>query len=130
MRSAGLANRLVWAECIVQPPSLGSSRARSVYGGAQRGISLASGLFTGESTSKPLGQRRPENRLDIRDLRNHDLARVDSSEEASEATGHGSHPGQKPPRNSTSAHCAPEVRERIDSTRETGLTFLAPLTYP
>jgi hypothetical protein len=94
MRSAGLANRLVWAECIVQPPSLGSSRARSVYGGAQRGISLASGLFTGESTSKPLGQRRPENRLDIRDLRNHDLARVDSSEEASEATGHGIHPDQ------------------------------------
>jgi hypothetical protein len=31
------------------PPRLGSSPVPSVYGGAQRGISLATGFFTGES---------------------------------------------------------------------------------
>jgi hypothetical protein len=103
MRSAGLANRLVWAECVVQPPSLGSSPDVSVYGGAQRGISLASGLFTGESTSKPLGWCRPKNRLDIRDLWNHDLAKVDSFEEARRAT------SRKPPGQPESTHTMPQT---------------------
>ena len=35
------------------PPSNGSSRAGSVYGGDERAISLATGFLTGESTRKP-----------------------------------------------------------------------------
>jgi hypothetical protein len=35
------------------PPWHGSSRALFVYGGAERGISLARGFFTGEATWKP-----------------------------------------------------------------------------
>ncbi len=36
-----------------RPPWHGSSLAQSVYGGAERGISLARGFFTGEATWKP-----------------------------------------------------------------------------
>ena len=37
----------------LKPPTHGSSPAPNVYGGAQRGISLATGFFTGESTWNP-----------------------------------------------------------------------------
>jgi hypothetical protein len=59
-------------------PSHGSSSGLCVYGGAQRGISLATGFFTGESRRNPLGGNLLLKRQDIRGLGNHDLARLDS----------------------------------------------------
>ena len=40
-----------------RPPWHGSSSAPNVCGGAQRGISLATGFFTGESRRNPLGEK-------------------------------------------------------------------------
>jgi hypothetical protein len=42
------------------PPPNGSSPALSVYGGAQRGILLATGFFTGESRRKPPRRREKQ----------------------------------------------------------------------
>ena len=44
--------RQLWADSVC-PPWHGSSKVQFVYGGAQRGISLARGFFTGEATWKP-----------------------------------------------------------------------------
>jgi hypothetical protein len=60
------------------PPRHGSSSASNVCGGAQRGISLATGTFTGESRRNPPAARFWKKRLIIKDLRNHDLGVVDS----------------------------------------------------
>ena len=49
-----------------------------VCGGAQRGISLASGFFTGESTRNPLGESLPRKSQDISSLDNHDFGLLDS----------------------------------------------------
>ena len=67
-------------------PSSGSSPAPNVCGGAQRGVSLATGSFTGEARRKPPCGPEPEILSQISGLRNHDLARVDSRREAREAT--------------------------------------------
>ena len=67
-------------------PSSGSSLASNVCGGAQRGGSLASGVFTGEARRKPLCDPEPEFVSQISGLRNHDLTGVDSRREAREAT--------------------------------------------
>ena len=67
-------------------PSHGSSLALFVYGGAERGISLASGFFTGESTWKPLWQVASEFGLYIKDLPEHPAGKVDSLAESREAT--------------------------------------------
>ena len=45
--------RQLWVD---RPPRHGSSPALSVYGGAQRGISLARGFFTGEATLASLAR--------------------------------------------------------------------------
>jgi hypothetical protein len=68
------------------PPWHGSSPGPIVCGGAQRGISLATGFFTGESRRKPLGARSGKNRLVIKGLRNHDLGVLDSFTESREFT--------------------------------------------
>ena len=57
-----------------------------VYGGAQRGGSLAWGSFTGEARRKPPCALMPEFVSQISGLRNYDLAGVDSRLEAREAT--------------------------------------------
>ena len=64
------------------PPRHGSSPAQNVCGGAQRGISLAAGFFTGESTRKPLGGNQSSKRQYISGLGNHDLAKLDSFAES------------------------------------------------
>lgn len=58
----------------------------NVCGGAQRGGSLASGIFTGEARRKPPCDPEPEFVSQISGLRNHDLAGVDSWREARKAT--------------------------------------------
>jgi len=68
------------------PPWHGSSPAPNLCGGAQRGISLATGFFTGESRRKPLGARSGKKRLVIKGLRNHDLGVLDSFAEARESS--------------------------------------------
>ncbi len=68
------------------PPSDGSSRAALVYGGAERGISLATGFFTGEATWKPLGLTHANSRLEFRGLGVGPLTNVDSTAESIEAT--------------------------------------------
>ena len=67
-------------------PSSGSSPAQNVCGGAQRGISLATWIPTGEATRKPPARRSRKKRLVIKDLWNHDLGALDSFGEAREAT--------------------------------------------
>jgi hypothetical protein len=59
-RTAGTwpAQRLAEARAV-SAPRPGSSPALSVYGGAQRGISLAEVDFVGESTSNPLWEIQP-----------------------------------------------------------------------
>jgi hypothetical protein len=64
-------------------PSHGSSPAPFVYGGAQRGISLAGGFLTGESRWKPLRGRQQKKCCYISGLTNHDLEMLDSFEESS-----------------------------------------------
>jgi hypothetical protein len=64
------------------PPRHGSSPALFVCGGAQRGTSLATGHFTGESRQKPPAERSQGNRLRIRGLRKHDLGVLDSVAES------------------------------------------------
>lgn len=68
------------------PPRNGSSRTLIVYGGAERAISLATGLFTGEATWKPLGLTHANSRLEIRGLGVGPLTNVDSTAESIEAT--------------------------------------------
>ena len=68
------------------PPRHGSSPAQNVCGGAQRGGSLASGIFTGEARRKPPCALTLKFVIQISDLRNHDLVGVDSRREAREAT--------------------------------------------
>ena len=70
----------------LQPPWHGSSPARFVCGGAQRGISLAAGTFTGESRRKPPAARFWKKRLIIKGLRNHDLGALDSFAESRESS--------------------------------------------
>ena len=60
------------------PPWHGSSPALFVCGGAQRGGSLAEVDFVGESTSNPLGGIQSVKNRYINQLRNHDLAVLDS----------------------------------------------------
>ena len=83
------------------PPWHGSSLALFVCGGAQRGISLATGFFTGESRRNPLRGSRSGKVQDISGLANHDLAKLDSFAEARESSLRkplgGSHPNRKPP---------------------------------
>ena len=67
-------------------PWHGSSLAPFVCGGAQRGISLATGTFTGESRRKPPAARFWEKRLNIKGLRNHDLGALDSFAESRESS--------------------------------------------
>ena len=55
-----------------------SPRPHSYAGGAQRGISLATGFFTGESRRKPVGGSQLIKRRDISSLHNHDLGLLDS----------------------------------------------------
>jgi len=64
--------------CASAPPRHGSSPARSVCGGAQRGISLAEVDFVGESTSNPLWEIQPDKPQYINGLHNHDLIVLDS----------------------------------------------------
>ena len=109
-----------------RPPRHGSSRARSVYGGAEHASFLASGLFTGESSWKPPRRRRSNFSLSFRELGVRPAGQggflAESREStcwiplATEATT-GSHPRGASP-------------EGFDSKRKNGLTFLAPLTYP
>ena len=68
------------------PPWHGSSLAVIVCGGAQRGISLAAGTFTGESRRKPPAARFWKKRLIIKGLRNHDLGALDSFAESRESS--------------------------------------------
>ena len=65
-------------DAFVAPPWHGSSRAPFVCGGAQRGGSLAEVDFVGESTSNPLGGIQSGKNRYINQLRNHDLAVLDS----------------------------------------------------
>ena len=100
-----------WVTCapiqFSPPPWHGSSPAPFVCGGAQRGISLATGTFTGESRRKPLGGSRSRKCQNISDLMNYNLAKLDSYAESSLASlwkplG-GSHPRRKPSMQSDSA---------------------------
>lgn len=88
------------------PPSSGSSPSLNVCGGAQCSGSLARGNFTGEAKRKPPCDPEPKFMIQIRGLRSHDLARVDSRQEAGESTlrgsqGTGIHLGQTPPQEPT-----------------------------
>ena len=67
-------------------PSSGSSPAPNVCGGAQRGISLAIWILTGEATRKPPACRSCKKRLIIKGLWNHDLGALDSFGETREST--------------------------------------------
>ena len=60
------------------PPWHGSSPGPFVCGGAQRGISLATGFFTGESTRNPLGGNPRGKYHDFSGLDNHDFGLLDS----------------------------------------------------
>jgi len=103
------------------PPWHGSSPTPFVCGGAQRGISLATGFFTGESRRKPLGARSGKKRLVIKGLRNHDLGVLDSFAESREAS------FRKPPcRKPASGSHLPEA---IESACIFRLTQVPPLTY-
>ena len=104
------------------PPWHGSSLAPFVCGGAQRGISLATGFFTGESRRKPLGARSGKKRLVIKGLRNHDLGALDSFAESGESS------FRKPPcrKPASGSH----LSEVIESARIFRLTQLPLLTYP
>ena len=64
----------------------GSSPAQFVCRGAQRGISLAAGTFTGESKRTPPAARFWKKRLIIKGLRNHDLGALDSFAESRESS--------------------------------------------
>ena len=68
------------------PPWHGSSPALFVYGGAQRGSSLATGIFTGESRRNPLGGSHLSKLQYINGLDNHDHAVLDSFAESKEST--------------------------------------------
>lgn len=81
-----IRSRHSWSSQRPDPPRHGSSRAPFVCGGAQRGGSLATGIFTGEARRNPLGGSQTRKRQDIRCLGNHDLAKLDSFAEAREAT--------------------------------------------
>jgi hypothetical protein len=72
------ANPTIGAAQLNCPPWHGSSQAPFVYGGAQRGISLATGTFTGESRRNPPDAQFWKKRLIIKGLRNHDLGALDS----------------------------------------------------
>ena len=99
LRRATSVEQQSWASCTAAcgamsklrsgpnaPPYSGSSPAPDVCGGAQRGTSLATGFLTGESSWNPPRGRQPENRLQIKGLRNHELARVASRQESREST--------------------------------------------
>ena len=68
------------------PPSSGSSPGQNVCVGAQRGISLATWILTGEATRKPPAYRSRKKRLIIKGLWNHDLGALDSFGETREST--------------------------------------------
>ena len=68
------------------PPRHGSSPAPNVCGGAQRGVSLATGFFTGESKRNPLRGSHLSKLQYINDLLNHDLGVLDSFAESREST--------------------------------------------
>ena len=67
-------------------PSYGSSPAPSLCGGAQRGVSLATGTFTGESRRNPLGGSQWNKCCHFNGLPNHDLGVLDSFAEARESS--------------------------------------------
>ena len=104
------------------PPWHGSSPALFVCGGAQRGISLATGTFTGESRRKPPAARFCKKRLIIKGLPNHDLGALDSFAESRESSLR-KPPCQKP---ASGSH----LSEAIESACIFRLTKLPPLTYP
>ena len=104
------------------PPWHGSSPALFVCGGAQRGISLATGTFTGESRRKPPATRFWKKRLIIKGLRNHDFGALDSFAESRESSLR-KPPCQKP---ASGSH----LSEAIESACIFRLTKLPPLTYP
>ena len=85
-RSRHVARRSAMGRLRRTPPRHGSSRALFVYGGAERGISLASGFFTGESTWNPPRQIPTNFRLDISGLRMLASGQVDSSEESRQSS--------------------------------------------
>lgn len=73
--------------CVSHPPPWhGSSLAPFVCGGAQRGVSLATGTFTGESRRKPLRGSHFIKLQYINGLRNHDRIALDSFAESREST--------------------------------------------
>ena len=55
-------------------------------GGAQRGVSLAAGFFTGESRRNPLPEGQFNKLRNINILLNHDLGVLDSFAESREST--------------------------------------------
>ena len=63
---------------VMPPPWHGSSPAQFVCGGAQRGVSLATGFFTGESRRNPLGGNLTGKCHNISILYNHDFSLLDS----------------------------------------------------
>lgn len=89
---------------FISPPRHGSSPAPNVCGGAQRGVSLATGIFTGESRRKVLRGNQQSKCWYFRYLGNHDLDLLDSFVEATRAILRkplrGSHPSGKPPQKS------------------------------
>ena len=66
------------ALACTRPPWHGSSLAPFVCGGAQRGISLATGTFTGESTQIHLPWTANSKCINISILGNHDRGLLDS----------------------------------------------------
>jgi hypothetical protein len=68
------------------PPRHGSSPAQNVCGGAQRGISLATGFFTGESRRNPLRGIHRSKLLFFNSLQNHDRGVLDSFAESTKST--------------------------------------------
>ncbi|SLN77973.1 hypothetical protein ROA7023_04618 [Roseisalinus antarcticus] len=115
---------------VRRSPRHGSSRAQSVYGGAERATWLARGVFTGEATWKPPQPMGLNLRLNIKGLRDSGLGQgwipfglrgihlVDSTL----ARSHHRKPPWRGP--------FPDWAEHIDSKLENGLTKLPPLTYP
>ena len=72
MVSIGLKLSAISTPCVsiqrVPPPPNGSSPALNVCGGAERGIPLAPGFFTGESTWNPPSILEANFRFDIKRL--------------------------------------------------------------
>ena len=104
------------------PPPDGSSPALFVCGGAQRGVSLATGSYTGEARRKPPARQPREKRLIIKGLRNHDLGALDSLRNPGNPVCGSHHAGSQP--------AEATYREAIESACIFHLTKLPPLTYP